>query len=287
LLLDTPLNDDQREYAQAVQQSAGALLTVINDILDLSKIEAGRLTMECTPFDITEVVKEVIAGFVIRARAKGLDLNSVLPPDDPPPVRGDPVRLRQILTNRIGNAIKFTETGKVVVGMETLGSTDDSLNVKFYVEDTGIGISSEHRGRIFEAFMQGDSSTTRRYGGTGLGLAISKQLVELLGGEIGVESEQGFGSTFWFSLTLETQQAEEAAKAWLASEVEADLDPDPGVRLSGMRVLMTASASAKPANLLESLNSWGCETDQLSGAAWLVPELRLAAQSGVPFHVAL
>jgi PAS domain S-box-containing protein len=287
LLLDTPLNDDQREYAEAVQQSAGALLTVINDILDLSKIEAGRLTMECTPFDITATVKEVITGFVIRARAKGLDLDSVLPSDDPLPVRGDPVRLRQILTNLIGNAIKFTETGKVVVRMDTVGSTAESLNVKFYVQDTGIGISSEHRGRIFEAFMQGDSSTTRRYGGTGLGLAISKQLVELLGGEIGVESEQGFGSTFWFSLAVERQYLEEPAKAWIASEVEADLDPEPSVRLDGMRVLVIASASARPASLLESLNSWGCETDQLSGAAWLVPELRLAAQTGVPFHVAL
>ena len=283
LLLDTPLNDDQKEYAEAVQQSAGALLTVINDILDLSKIEAGRLTMESTPFDITAMVKEVIAGFLIRARTKGLDLNSVLPSDDALPVRGDPVRLRQILTNLIGNAIKFTETGKVVVRMETLASTAESLNVKFYVEDTGIGISSEHRGRIFEAFMQGDSSTTRRYGGTGLGLAISKQLVELLGGEIGVESEQGFGSTFWFSVALERQCVEAPSNSWIA----VDLDPEPSVRLDGMRVLVIAGASAKPANLLDSLNSWGCETDQLSGAPWLVPELRLAAQTGVPFHVAL
>jgi two-component system sensor histidine kinase/response regulator len=287
LLLDTPLNDDQREYAEAVQQSAGALLTVINDILDLSKIEAGRLTMECTVFDITATVREIIAGFVIRARAKGLDLDSVLPSDDSLPVRGDPVRLRQVLTNLIGNAIKFTETGKVVVRMETLESTADSLNVKFYVQDTGIGISSEHRGRIFEAFMQGDSSTTRRYGGTGLGLAISKQLVELLGGEIGVESEQGFGSTFWFSVALERQQVEAPSNAGIESAVEADLDPEPSSRLEGMRVLVIASASAKPANLLESLNSWGCETDQLSGAPWLVPELRLAAQTGVPFHAAL
>src|ERR1700730_12024853 len=122
LLLDTPLNDDQREYAEAVQQSAGALLTVVNDILDLSKIEAGRLTMECTPFDITALFKEIIAGFAVRARAKGLHLDSILPSDDLLPVRGDPGRLRQVLTNLIGNAIKFTETGKVVIRMETLES---------------------------------------------------------------------------------------------------------------------------------------------------------------------
>src|ERR1700730_13670049 len=219
LLLDTPLNDDQREYAEAVQQSAGALLTVVNDILDLSKIEAGRLTMECTPFDITALVKEIIAGFAIRARAKSLDLDSTLP-DEPLAILGDPGRLRQVLTNIIGNAIKFTETGKVSVRMETLAGTAESVNVKFYVQDTGIGVSSEYRGRIFQAFMQGDSSTTRRYGGTGLGLAISKQLVELLGGDIGVESEPGRGSKFWFSVMFEKQRLEAPSAARIATAVE-------------------------------------------------------------------
>jgi two-component system, sensor histidine kinase and response regulator len=287
LLLDTPLNDEQREYAEAVKQSAGALLTVINDILDLSKIEAGRLTMECTPFDIVAVVKETIAWFAIRARAKGLDLESILPSDAELPVRGDPGRLRQILTNLIGNAIKFTKAGKVVVRMEVLGSAAESMNVKFYVEDTGIGISPEHRGQIFRAFMQGDSSTTRKYGGTGLGLAISQQLVELLGGDIGVESERGCGSTFWFSAVFERQPVEDSAVAAPAVLMEAPLDPEPGARLDGMRVLVVASASAKPANLQESLKSWGCETDQLSGPAWILNELRLAVQTGVPFNVAL
>ena len=283
LLLDTPLNDEQKEYAEAVQQSAGALLTVVNDILDLSKIEAGRLTMECTPFDLTALVKEVTGAFAVRARAKGLDLDSILP-DDPLAIRGDPGRLRQVLTNLIGNAIKFTETGKVSVRMETIGSTAESVNVKFYVEDTGIGVSSEYRGRIFQAFMQGDSSTTRRYGGTGLGLAISKQLVELLGGDIGVESEPGHGSTFWFSVVFEKHRVEASSNTPIASAGEAELDQEPEARLDGMRVLVIANTSA---SLRESLDSWGCETDQLSGAAWLVPELRLAAQSGVPFHVAL
>jgi CheY-like chemotaxis protein len=232
-------------------------------------------------------VKEVIAGFAIRARAKGLDLDSILPSDDPLPVRGDPGRLRQVLTNLIGNAIKFTEAGKVFVRMDTFGSTAESLNVKFYVEDTGIGISSEHIGRIFQPFMQGDSSTTRRYGGTGLGLAISKQLVELLGGDIGVESQPRRGSTFWFSVMFEKERVEALSKAHAESLVEAHLQPAPGARLDGMRVLVIASSSAIPVDLRETLNSWGCETDQLSGAAWLVPELRLAVQTGVPFHVAL
>ena len=287
LLLDTPLNDEQKEYADAVKQSAGALLTVINDILDLSKIEAGRLTMECMPFDIIAVVKETIAWFAIRARAKGLELDSILPSDAELPVRGDPGRLRQILTNLIGNAIKFTKAGKVVVRMEVLGSAAESMNVKFYVEDTGIGISSEHRGQIFRPFMQGDSSTTRKYGGTGLGLAISQQLVELLGGDIGVESERGRGSTFWFSAVFESEPVEVPAVATRAVLMEAALDPEPGARLDGMRVLVVASASAKPANLQESLKSWGCETDQLSGPAWILPALRRAVLTGAPFDVVL
>jgi len=287
LLLDTPLNDEQREYAEAVKQSAGALLTVINDILDLSKIEAGRLTMECMPFDIMAVVKETIAWFAIRARAKGLELDSILPSDVELPVRGDPGRLRQILTNLIGNAIKFTNAGKVVVRMEVLGSADESMHVKFYVEDTGIGISSEHCGQIFRPFMQGDSSTTRKYGGTGLGLAISQQLVELLGGDIGVESERGRGSIFWFSAVFEREPVEIPAVAQRADLIEAPLDPEPGARLDGMRVLVVASASAKPANLQESLKSWGCETDQLSRPAWILPSLRRAVLTGAPFDAVL
>ena len=287
LLLDTPLNAEQREYAEAVQQSAGALLTVTNDILDLSKIEAGRLTIECIPFDVTAAVKEIIAGFAIRARAKGLTLDCILPPDAAMAVRGDPGRLRQILTNLIGNAIKFTEAGKVVVRMDVVGTAAESVTLKFHVEDTGIGISPENCGRIFQPFMQGDSSTTRKYGGTGLGLAISKQLAELLGGEIGVDSVPERGSTFWFTAVFEKQRVEAPAKAQPAIAVEVDREPEPQAQLDGMRVLLVAGGSAKPANLRESLKSWGCEVDQLSGAAWIVPELRLAAQTGVPFHVAL
>jgi PAS domain S-box-containing protein len=197
LLLDTPLNSEQREYAEAVKQSAGALLTITNDILDLSKIEAGRLTIECIPFDLGATVHEIIAWFAARARAKGLQLECILPPDIPSDIRGDPVRLRQILTNLIGNAIKFTEKGSVRVQVEVVECSDESLAVKFEVLDSGIGIPDAQRSRLFESFTQGDSSTTRKYGGTGLGLAISKQLVELLGGEIGVRSGLGSGSALW------------------------------------------------------------------------------------------
>ncbi len=294
LLLGTHLSAEQREYAEAVQYSAGALLTITNDILDLSKIEAGRLTIECIPFDVTTVVREVTAWFAIRAEAKGLSLECAVPSDNPLPVRGDPIRLRQILTNLVGNAIKFTETGRIAVRMEASGDAADSLKLKFEVEDTGIGISPEQRARLFESFTQGDDSTTRKYGGTGLGLAISKQLVELLGGDIGFESERGHGSTFWFTVVFERQSVEEAA--WIAAAAQSPVsvpllpaipERQPAVRLDAMRVLVVTGSPAQPGDVGDTLRSWGCKVDQMSGVAWIVPELRLAVQTGAPFHLAV
>ena len=220
LLLETELTAEQREYAEDVQNSAAALLTITNDILDLSKIEAGRLTIENIPFDAVGTVKEVIAWFGLRARASGLELTVILPHDLPGTVRGDPVRLRQILTNLVGNAIKFTEKGRVTVRMEVASRAKDTVKLRFCVEDTGIGIPSERRARLFESFTQGDDSTTRKYGGTGLGLAISKQLVDLLGGEIGVESELGRGSSFWFTTVFENTGEEETVIAPVPASVQ-------------------------------------------------------------------
>jgi two-component system sensor histidine kinase/response regulator len=298
LLLGTTLTGEQREYAEAVQYSAGALLTITNDILDLSKIEAGRLTIESIPFDVTAVLKEVTGWFAIRAKSKGLSLDCVLPSDKALPVRGDPVRLRQILTNLVGNAIKFTETGRISVRMEAAGSTPESRKLRFQVEDTGIGIPPEQRSRLFESFTQGDDSMTRKYGGTGLGLAISKQLVELLGGDIGFESEPGRGSTFWFTAVFEEYRAEEAARVPATVQDVAPAPPAPVAapavpevrpveQLDGMRVLLVTGGAAAPGDIGEALTSWGCKVDQMSGVAWIVPELRLAAQSDVPFHLAL
>jgi CheY-like chemotaxis protein len=279
LLLDTTLDPEQREYAEAVKQSAGALLTITNDILDLSKIEAGRLTIESIPFDLVGCVKEIVAWFAVRARAKGLELNALLPSDVPSSVHGDPVRLRQILTNLIGNAIKFTETGSVTIRMEILGSSAESLSVKFRVEDTGIGVPSQQRSRLFESFTQADSSTTRKYGGTGLGLAISKQLVELLGGEIGVESERGEGSQFWFTVNFVkcTPAAEPAVAVNEGNRQDAGL--------SGMHVLVGAAASSL--HLWETLDALHCATGIVSSSADIMPELRRAAQDAMPYQAIL
>jgi len=202
LLLTTPLSLEQREYAQGVQHSAEALLGLINDILDLSKIEAGRLDLERIPFDPLAVVEEVRGALGAHAQTKGLALIHRAESRLPGRVYGDPMRLRQILMNLAGNAIKFTAEGEVVIVTRVVADDAEAATLRFSVRDTGIGIPAAQRPRVFEPFVQGDGSTTRKYGGTGLGLAISRQLVELMGGQLELESEPGRGSTFWFDLRV-------------------------------------------------------------------------------------
>jgi signal transduction histidine kinase/CheY-like chemotaxis protein len=197
LLLDTELNPEQREFAEAVRSSANALLSIINDVLDFSKIEAGKMEVEPAPFDLRLATGEVLALLAVRAREKGIDLLLEYAPDGPRYVMGDAGRIRQVLINLIGNAVKFTQAGHVLIGVGW-----EHERVRISVEDTGVGIPEDKLGCIFEKFTQADSSTTRRFGGTGLGLAISKQLVELMGGEISVRSRPGEGSTFSFTMPL-------------------------------------------------------------------------------------
>ena len=244
LLLDTPLEDDQLEYADAVRSAGEALLQIINDILDFSKIEAGKLRLEVVDFEPAAVVGEIADLLAAKAHEKGLELLAHVSGDVPPLLKGDPGRLRQILTNLVGNAVKFADHGEVVVRVEVAGHVDGAASLRFAVSDTGVGISEDGRRQLFQAFEQGDSSPRRRHGGTGLGLAISKQLVEMMGGEIGLRSALGAGSTFWFDVTLPV--SDEALPA-----------PVPLLDLGGLRVLVVDDNATSRTMLQQQLTAWG------------------------------
>ncbi|MFZ5642337.1 MAG: ATP-binding protein [Bacillota bacterium] len=200
LLLETPLDNEQREYASVIRESSGVLLGVINDILDFSKIEEGRLELETANFSLTAAIKSVLALIEPRARQKGLLITSSINERIPPLLQGDPLRLRQVLLNLLGNSVKFTEQGKITLRAFPEEINSDYITLRFEVRDTGAGIPEEFRKHIFQPFIQADLSTTRKYGGTGLGLSICKRLVELMSGQIGFESEEGRGTTFWFTV---------------------------------------------------------------------------------------
>ena len=256
LLLETQLTQTQREYLRMVQDSGEALLTLINDILDFSKIEAGKLELERTSFDIRETLGDSMKGLGFRAHGKGLEL--VLHVDDTIPKRffGDPGRIRQIVVNLVGNAIKFTEQGEVVLEIECLERSDTAARLRFAVIDTGIGIAKEHCDKVFEEFEQADASTTRRFGGTGLGLAICARLVELMEGRIWVESELGRGSRFQFELPLEIDPAEHVPSP-----------AQPQIDIHGVRVLIVDDNATNRRILKSMLSNWGMSPVTTSGGA--------------------
>jgi signal transduction histidine kinase/AmiR/NasT family two-component response regulator len=202
LLLDTPLSREQRNFAETIRASGESLLTIINDILDFSKIEAGKMTLEKVDFDLREIITNSVALLAPRARAQGLTLTHSVDEAIPCRLAGDPSRLRQILLNLLGNGVKFTSAGSVSLDVSQTGETQDTIMLKFSVRDTGIGIPEDVQKTLFQSFTQGNAATTRKFGGTGLGLAICRRLSELMGGEIGVLSQPGQGSTFWFTLRL-------------------------------------------------------------------------------------
>jgi signal transduction histidine kinase/DNA-binding response OmpR family regulator len=262
LILDTELSTEQRRALELVRSSSEALLMILNDILDYSKIEAEHLELEAIPFDVSKVVHATASLLAVRAREKHLELLADVAPEVPRAVRGDPTRLRQILMNLIGNAIKFTEAGEVVVSV-TAGVTDGSVALRFAVRDTGIGIAPEHVGSVFREFTQADSTMTRRYGGTGLGLAISQRLVTLMGGNITVTSEVGRGSEFAFSITLPIESTPLTRSVALAS-------------LGGRRMLIVDDNQTNRRILREMLATEGVNVDEVATAADGLDALRRA-----------
>jgi len=244
LLLDTDLSPEQRDYAQNIRGSGEALLTIINDILDFSKIESGRLLLETVDFNLRTIIEETADLLAPQAHGKKIELTCMIPPDLPESLNGDPGRLRQVVTNLLSNAIKFTVEGEVVVEVSLLDETSDSIRLRLSVRDTGIGIPEDKRASIFESFTQAEAGTTRRYGGTGLGLTISRQLVRLMGGEIGVASEVGEGSTFWVELRL-------------VKGVPRALGGRHPSSLHGMRALIVDDNSTNRRVLRGQLSAWG------------------------------
>ncbi len=274
LLLDTPLNAEQREYAETLRNSADSLLSIINDILDFSKVEAGKMNVEPIAFDLRLAVEEVAELLSSRTREKGVDFIVRYAPETPSRVVGDPGRIRQVLVNLAGNAIKFTSQGHVFLNVECETQDADQATIRFSVEDTGIGIPEEKLEHIFEQFTQADSSTTREYGGTGLGLSISKHLVDLMGGSMGAVSRLREGSKFWFVLTLPLDKE---------ARPEAPRKAD----LAGVRVLIVDDIQTNRFVLHEQLNSWGVRNDACGSGVEALRALRMARAAGDPYHIAI
>ncbi len=274
LLLSTTLDTRQRHLTKTIQQSGEALLAIINDILDFSKIEAGKLKLERLDFDLQDTVESAVELFAGPAQRKHLELTCHILGAFPRALRGDPIRLRQALLNLISNALKFTAAGEINVRVEAVAQTDQAVTLRFAVKDSGVGIPAEAHQRIFEAFSQADGTTTRRFGGTGLGLTIVKELVALMQGQVGVESQVGAGSTFWFSAVFERQPDAETGQA--ADAV-----------LLKKRILIVDDTAANREILEDHLCSWGAIPAVAASAEEALARLRRAAAAQEPFDAAI
>ena len=275
LLLGTKLTHEQRGFADTVRDSTGSLLTIINDILDFSKIEAGKMDLENINFDLRIAVESTIDILAIKAYEKSLEISYFVSPEVPSLLRGDPGRLRQVLINFTGNAIKFTDSGKVEINVILAEETESHVTVRFDVKDTGIGIPADRMDRLFKSFSQADASTTRQYGGTGLGLAISKQITELMGGQIGVKSKEGEGSTFFFTAVMEKQPYDQ-------QPIPTDLGD-----IKNKRVLIVDDNGTNRNIFSKYLESWSCRTEEAISAKEAMKKLYEAVNNKDPFEIAL
>lgn len=275
VLIDSGLSSDQRDYAHTARQSAEALLSLLNDVLDFSKLEAGKLDMEAIEFDLRSVVEDAVRVMAVRALEKRLDLNCSTSGSIPERLVGDPNRLRQVLMNLLSNAIKFTAEGEVYLSVELEAQKGDRVRLRFKVRDTGIGIAREQQSRLFQAFTQADASTTRRFGGTGLGLAISREIVSLLHGEIGLDSEEGQGATFWFTAEFGVARAQAAG------------EPAGRTSLAGKRLIIVDDNPTNRMVFDLQLSDKGMALCEADGGEAALRELRAAAAEGQPYDLAL
>jgi len=275
MLLGTELTETQRNYTRLVKQSGEHLLVIINDILDFSKIEAGKLTVEYINFNLWDLLDDIHTVYTPQAEAKNILLHFDIANDIPVAICGDPNRLRQIMANLLGNAVKFTDQGRILAKVRIASEDNQAVMLRFEVHDTGIGISREARSRIFEAFSQADDSTTRKYGGTGLGLAISKQLVELMGGSIGVENALTQGSVFWFTVAFDKRR------------VDPDAPGDHQHTIDGLRVLLVDESETSRIGLERHLATWRVECDAAESADEALERLDEAARAGRPYDAAI
>jgi signal transduction histidine kinase/CheY-like chemotaxis protein len=277
LALDTELTKEQREYLETVKMSADSLLTVINDILDFSKMEAGKIDLDVTDFNLRDSLEATLKTLALRAHEKGLELLCEVAPEAPEAVRGDANRLRQIVVNLVGNAIKFTSEGEVAVGVKALETEGEQRLLQFTVSDTGIGIPLERQKSIFEAFTQADTSTTRKYGGTGLGLTISTRLVEMMGGKIWVESEPGRGTHFHFTARLGVADAQAMKLGTIA----------PPEMLRGVKVLVVDDNRTNREILEGMLKRWEMKPTSVEGGEEALEQLSLVREAGDPYGLIL
>jgi signal transduction histidine kinase/DNA-binding response OmpR family regulator len=275
LLFETDLTEEQREYAERISASGEALMTIINDILDFSKIEAGKLDLEIMDFDLRTTIDEMNDILAVRAHEKGLEYVSIIDPDMPCLLKGDPGRIRQVLINLIGNAVKFTEQGEIRLRIDADSEEENSAIIRFEVKDTGIGIPPDRLDYLFDSFTQVDSSTSRKFGGTGLGLAISRELVTMMGGEIGAESNDSLGSTFWFNVQLEKQPDSHPA----LPEIPGDF--------GSKRILVVDDNETNRFVLRKQLEVLGVIQDEAIDALSGLDKLRAAAEAGKPFDIAI
>jgi signal transduction histidine kinase/CheY-like chemotaxis protein len=273
LLLDTQLDNEQRDFVHTIQGSAETLLGIVNDILDISRIESGKLMIDPIPFDLRMVIGDVVELLGKKAEAKGIALETRISPELPSMLLGDAVRIRQILNNLAANAIKFTNQGYVLINVEVVKQSIKSLQLRIAIEDTGVGIGEEDQKHIFEEYNQVDSSTTRNYGGSGLGLTISKQLVDLMGGELGVESTLGKGSTFWVSIQFPLYRE------------QGTIHGQGRVSLEGIRILLLDSYELSRKISLELFGQWGVLFDSVRTAGEALHLLSVAEDTDYPYDV--